>query len=217
LRFPRFLIAVLLGSFVLLLAACSGQGQQGGKGGATESPSSRVPSPGAKSGVFAGEELVPPVPAPPFDLTDHKGRRTKLSDYKGRYVLLTFAYTACPDICPRLARSFKEVEKAFEKDVDRRISFVIISVDPEGDTTEKARRWTEAFGGSWRYLVGSRFELEKVWDAYGILVQKASDGSIGHAVKTYLIDPNGLVRLRYMGVGWERAAISDLNKIMGEK
>lgn len=208
----RWLLAAgLLGSLTLLLAACTGAGRQDGGSGASGG------TPGAAPGAtFMGEEIVPPVPAPAFDLTDQEGRRTKLADYKGRYVLLTFAYTGCPDICPGLAQSFRKVEQAYGQDVDRKISFVIISLDPEGDTQEKAKRWTEAFGGSWRYLIGSRTDLEKVWDSYGMVAQKASDGSVEHAVKTFVIDPNGLIRLRYGGLGWDTSAVNDLKKLMGQ-
>lgn len=216
-RARSFVALTLFVSFALFLTACSGQGQRRGDTGATNTPPpTQTPSVAAEpGGSFAGEELVPPIPAPPFNLTDHEGRRTRLSDYKGRYVLLSFAYTGCPDICPTLARSFREVEKAFANDIDRRISFVIISLDPEGDTAEKAKRWTRAFHGSWRFLIGSRPDLEKIWDAYGVVVQTASDGGISHSVMTYLIDPNGLVRLRYGGLGWDKAVIGDLAKLLG--
>lgn len=170
---------------------------------------------GDGGGVFAGDEIVPPIPAPEFNLQDRDGKRLRLKDLRGRLVLVGFVYAGCPDICPRLARSFLTVQKEMNEVLGKDLELVLISVDPEGDTPERVNKWTEAFGGKWHYLIGSRRELEKVWDDYGMVVEKGKSGAVGHSVKTYLIDAQGLARIRYGGLGWEKAALEDIRRLLG--
>lgn len=207
--------AAILGSLALFLGGCGGSGQRADSGSTNGPPPASSSEPSSQQQTFIGDVIVPPVPAQPLELTDQDGKKVRLSDYKSKYVLLSFVYQGCPDICPRVANSVTGVEKAFADQLGTKLVTVLISIDPEGDTAEGAKAWTEAFGGRWRYLLGSRSQLEKVWDDYGMIVEKTSDGGVGHAVKTYIIDPQSLIRIRYGGVGWENAAISDLEGLMG--
>lgn len=191
----------------------SGNRSTGGGQGA-EKGSGTVRADRSDTGVFVGEEIVPPLPAPGFTLTDYTGKRVALKDFRGKVILLGFVYTGCPDICPRIAKSYTVVQQELGDAVGKRLELVFISVDPEGDTPERARKWTEAFKGKWHYLVGDRRTLEEVWDQYAIVVEKGQSG-VGHSVKTYLIDQQGLVRVRYGGLGWEKAAINDIRKLLG--
>lgn len=116
---------------------------------------------------FKGTELSNPGPAPAFRLTDHRGRTVSLQDYQGKVVVLTFLYTSCRDVCPIVTFKLKEVYEALGEDVGE-VAFLAVTVDPERDTAERAREYSEAWGMAdrWSFLVGSRSQLEPIWAAY---------------------------------------------------
>src|SRR4051812_43357286 len=87
LRPMRVLTVVVLAS---LAAGCGG-------GKAATAPASTTAT---QKDRFAGAELVPPRTSPPLALTDQQGRRVTLKEQRGRYTLVTFIYTHCPDVCP---------------------------------------------------------------------------------------------------------------------
>ena len=116
---------------------------------------------------FQGTTLTSGSPATPFELTDHFGQRVGLSDYDGRVVLLTFLYTNCPDVCPIVTGQLRKAHAALDADADE-VSFVAISVDPERDSVEEARAYSEKWemAKKWAFLVGDREELSPIWRAY---------------------------------------------------
>ncbi len=123
---------------------------------------------GGQEVAFSGTVIEDQREAANFRLTDHLGKDASLDEYNdGRVVVLTFLYTYCPDVCPIVAHHVKSVHESLGDDAGD-VSIVIVSVDPERDTVERAAEYSEAWGmsGNWAYLVGSEDELEPVWDAY---------------------------------------------------
>lgn len=121
----------------------------------------------SRSEAFQGTVFTTPRPAAIFQLQDQFGRPFSLSDHRGRVVLLTFLYTSCPDVCPIVTSQLREVHQMLGQDAGR-VSFVAVSVDPERDTVEAARAYSEKWDmlDKWTYAVGSREELSPVWAAY---------------------------------------------------
>ena len=116
---------------------------------------------------LAGTVLTTSDPATPFELTDQSGRPVSLADYRGKVVALAFLYTYCPDICPVVTSHLKQARGALGDDT-REVEFVAISVDPERDTVERARAYSQEWGmlDSWAFLVGDRERLSPIWKAY---------------------------------------------------
>lgn len=118
---------------------------------------------------FRGTPLEPARPAPDFVLTDHAGRRTRLSEHRGHPVVLFFGYTHCPDLCPltleRLQRMRSELGARGEA-----LRILLISVDPARDTPERMARYVRNFGPGVIGLTGSPAELALVRRAYGAYV-----------------------------------------------
>ena len=71
-----------------------------GCGSSTAAQTTTAPKP-----RFAGGELTPPRTAPPIALHDVNGDPVTLAAQRGRYVLVTFIYTHCPDVCPLITRT----------------------------------------------------------------------------------------------------------------
>jgi len=118
---------------------------------------------------LSGTEL-PAKDAPDFTLTDgQSGEAVTLSSLRGNVVALAFLYTHCPDACPLTAAQFRATQQALGGDAAR-VRFVAVSVDPEGDTPAAIREFsaTHDLKQNWRYLIGPRPALEKVWALYGV-------------------------------------------------
>jgi protein SCO1 len=111
---------------------------------------------------------VPDRPAPTFRLRDETGAWRTPASARGDVLIVTFIYTRCRDLCPRQAAEIKDAVLA----ADGGVQVYAISVDPEHDDRAAAQAWLERMGvagGPVHILLGSRRELEPVWDRYGIV------------------------------------------------
>jgi protein SCO1 len=165
---------------------------------------------------FQGSLIDPPVPAADFSLTDLTGSAFRLSDQRGKIVLLFFGYTYCPDVCPVTLSEFRKINQQLGNDA-KNVRFIFITVDPERDTIEQLRRYVPNFDPSFIGLTGSRSDLEKVWKSYGVYASKqpVSNSSqsednylVDHTARVYLIDQQGNWRLTYP-FGMEAGQITD--------
>jgi protein SCO1/2 len=150
---------------------------------------------GCAAPQLAGTDLGA-TDAPDFTLTDGMtGRAVTLSAQRGQLVALTFLYTTCPDVCPLTASRFRAAQSELQADAGR-VTFIAVSVDPDGDTPKAVREFSAAHGlaSNWYYLVGGRAQLAPVWAAYGIGVQAGST-TVTHNDAVYLIDGRGRERV----------------------
>jgi protein SCO1/2 len=132
--------------------------------------------------------------APGFSLPDQSGALYSLASSRGRPVALMFMDSRCHQECPlegrALAAGLRGVPGA------QRPLIVVVSVNPWEDTRASARHAIERFGLAsydWRWLLGSRQQLEPVWRKFGIQVRRAR-GDIEHSDALYLIDSRGFER-----------------------
>ena len=164
-----------------------------------------------------GEVLLPAEPAPGFALTDQAGRRLSLEALRGRTLLLDFIFTRCSGPCPILTATHVAVERSLSDELLEQTRFVSISVDPEHDTPLKLAAYATARGadlGHWSFLTGPVDEVEAVMRAYGVGTTRGPDGALEHVVATFLIDREGRIVKRYLGLEHEPAEISaDLGMI----
>jgi protein SCO1/2 len=145
-------------------------------------------------------------PAPDFALVDQDGRRVALADLRGRAVLLDFVYTQCPGPCPILTGTHVAVQRGLPSALRERTWFASVSLDPERDTPEALRDYARARGAdlaSWSFLSGPPDEVAAVVRAYGIGSIRKPDGEIDHVVASFLIDPQGRIARRYLGLEHE--------------
>ena len=75
-------------------------------------------------------------PAPDFVLTDHRGQPVRLSDFRGKAVVLSFIYTACPDVCPFLAENLRTAYEILPEEARDDVALVAVTLDPARDTQQ---------------------------------------------------------------------------------
>ena len=84
---------------------------------------------------FSGVAPNPIGPAPDFALTDENGQPFKLSDLRGKWILLAYGYTHCPDVCPLTLSHLRDVKKIVDPNGDQ-VQVVFVTIDPERDTPD---------------------------------------------------------------------------------
>lgn len=147
-----------------------------------------------------GLELDVPQPASDFTLWDGARQPVRLSDFRGRWVLLYFGYTACPDVCPAtLADVASAVQTLGERAGEVQVLFV--TIDPERDPPEQAARYARAFDPSFIGLSGSLDEITTAATPFGIYFEKDTTSATAagylmtHTSTVTAIDRQGNVRL----------------------
>jgi protein SCO1/2 len=130
----------------------------------------------------------------PFSLVDQTGRRVTNEDYKGRFMLVYFGYTFCPDVCPLGLQTIAQALDALPPDQQERIVPVFVTVDPARDTVEVMREYVTSFHPRLVGLTGSEDEIKSTLSAYRVYAQKAEpEGGnylVDHSTFTYLMSPD---------------------------
>jgi protein SCO1/2 len=175
-----------------------------------------VPSPAANP------SLAVIRPAPDFTLLDPQGRPVRLSELRGRVVLLSFVYTSCPSACPLITQRMALLQRrlAEARLLPARVSLVSVTVDPERDGPATLARHAKAFGAhpeGWRFLRESTERLRPVLASYDEWTRRLPGGEIDHPARLYLIDRAGRVREIYsLALFDEYQALRDIRALLRE-
>lgn len=175
-------IASLLGGLMVALAGCGG------------APAGQQEKAGVEKGNLAGARI-----GGPFTLTDQDGAKRSWSDFKGRYRLVYFGYSYCPDVCPvdlqRIAQGFRQFEKQ-APDRAAKVQPIFITLDPERDTPEVVKNYVSAFHPKLIGLTGTPEEIAAVAKQFVVVYMKerpqgSTDYLVSHSRTPYLFDPDG--------------------------
>jgi len=164
---------------------------------------------------FAGSELSPPRTSPPIALHDAAGRPVTLAGQRGRFVLVTFVYTHCPDVCPLITQNLNSALRQLG-DARNQVRVLAVSVDPKGDTAAAVRRYAaqRELLPEFRYLIGSRPALRRTWAAWHVLAVQRNPELVDHVAYTALIDRTGKQRVLYDSQVKARQVLHDLRVLM---
>jgi cytochrome oxidase Cu insertion factor (SCO1/SenC/PrrC family) len=137
--------------------------------------------------------------APPISLTDQRGHRVRLEDFRGKVVVLAFIDSRCTEVCPIIAQELIGANHDLGKQMARNVVFVGVNVNPRAESTVDVARFTNAHGlgtlPNWYFLTGSTKTLARVWKAYGIQVELPANASqTVHADYLYFLNPLGRER-----------------------
>ncbi|KAA0676676.1 SCO family protein [Roseomonas genomospecies 6] len=138
----------------------------------------------------------------PFTLTDQDGRTVTDADYRGKYLLIYFGYTYCPDVCPTELGTMARAMDLLGRQADK-VQPMFISVDPERDTVAHLKDYVGLFHPSLVGLTGTPEQVKAAAKAYRVYYAKApqKDGKpedylMDHSSFLYLMGPDG----RFLGV-----------------
>jgi protein SCO1 len=137
--------------------------------------------------TFHGSLISPPEPAADFSLTSQTGSTVKLSDFRGKYVLMYFGFTNCTSECPLTMGFLKQMHDKLGSQADQ-TQVIMVSTDPARDTPAALGAFLSHFDPSFVGVTGSKDALQPVWASYGVTVL---DNGETHSSYLYLIDPQG--------------------------
>lgn len=130
---------------------------------------------------------------PRYLLQDPNGRSVTSEDFRGRFQLITFGYTYCPDICPTTLVELAEILKQLG-DRAERVQAIFISVDPERDSGSVLKGYTEFFDPRILGLTGSPALVKRAADNFRIRYAKVREP--GAAANNYAVDHSaGIIAL----------------------
>jgi protein SCO1/2 len=132
----------------------------------------------------------------PFTLVDHTGKTVTDKDYRGKFMLVFFGYTFCPDVCPTelntIGVALDKMGPAAEKVVP-----IFVTVDPQRDTAEKLKSYVADFHPRLVGLTGTEEQVAVAAKAYKVYYKKvgaekaAADYLLDHSSYIYLMGPDG--------------------------
>lgn len=136
---------------------------------------------------------------PRYLLQDPNGRSVTSEDFRGRFQLIAFGYTYCPDICPTTLVEMAEILKQLGEDASR-VQPIFISVDPERDTGKILKTYTEFFDPRILGLTASPALVRRAADNFKIRYAKVREPgtppdryAVDHSAGMILLGPDGAV------------------------
>ena len=134
----------------------------------------------------------------PFQLVDQEGRPVDESLLQGKWSLVFFGFTYCPDFCPTTLAAL-EATKQRLGDKAKDLQIVFISVDPERDTPQALKDYlsSDGFPEGVIGLTGTPEQVRVAADAYRAYYQKVGEGegyTMNHSLTVYLMGPDGTFR-----------------------
>jgi protein SCO1/2 len=162
----------------------------------------------AGSQLYGAFKYDPPVPAPDFRLLDADGRPLALEDLRGKYALIYFGYTFCPDVCPDTLLSLARIRGELGERASQ-VKLVFVTVDPERDTPEVIGRYVRRFAPDLIGLTGDPATIAQVARSFGVRYNKVSYGRAGnyavdHSAYIFLVDRGGRLLYRFdYREGWQ--------------
>lgn len=166
-----------------------------------------------------GVLLQSPRQADDFTLTASTGEPLALSDLRGKFVLIYFGYTFCPDVCPTTMNDLKQMAAALGEKKMENVQVILLTVDPQRDTPEQLKLYTTSFHPDFIGLTGDLAEIQRIASQFGVFFE-AQPGTpqtgylVDHTSAVTVIDPEGYVRMifPYGTTGEEMAA--DMSYLM---
>ncbi len=130
----------------------------------------------------------------PFALTDQNGQARTDKDFRGRYMLIYFGYTFCPDVCPATLGEMGDALGQLGSDPTRIVP-IFITIDPARDKPAVLKTYLKSFGANFVGLTGSAKAVVNVTHEYRVYFAKhplpGGGYAMDHSSTIYLLGPDG--------------------------
>lgn len=145
-------------------------------------------------GVFIDS---PAVTLPSFSLTDHNEKPLTNDTLLGKWSLIFFGYTSCPDICPTTMGVLEKLNR--EPNFPKNTQTIFVSLDPKRDTAVVLKEYVGYFNDDFIGATGEKKELDKFQEPLGVIYGYDGDTSsddyiVNHFAAIHVIDPTGKQR-----------------------
>ncbi len=178
-------------------------------------PEAREKLLGAGAPTTSGTALI----GGPFTLTDASGKTVTDNDFRGRYMLVFFGFTSCPDICPAGLQLISAALAKVGAKADN-VTPIFISVDPARDTQQKLGDYVKNFNARIIGLTGSPEQIAAVAKAYKVFYEKTPNGTdpadygMNHTSIIYLMNPDGSYATHFTPMTSVDAMAEKLDKLL---
>jgi protein SCO1/2 len=166
----------------------------------------------------AAQRRAVQFPVHDFTLTDQYGRNFRFEPLRGKVILVGFAYTTCPDVCPLMTAAMRQVQTSLSPAEHDAVYLLTVTTDPEIDEAKVLASYAKRYGvdlSNWAFLTGDEAMLAPVWKNFGVRVQRKARGLIDHTSLTAVIDQSGIVRFAYHGASPDpKVVLHDLRSLL---
>ncbi|HZS48618.1 MAG TPA: SCO family protein [Blastocatellia bacterium] len=166
-----------------------------------------------------GAMLMDDQAVPDFELTNQDDKQVKLSDFRGKPVVVTFIYTRCPfeDMCPRLTHNFQKIQNELAPKFGTKFELLSVSVDPANDTPAVLRDYAKREHidlAQWNLLTGKDDQIHRIASNFGVDYW-ASGGIVNHGMASAVIRPDGTLMKVYRESDWNPGdVVADVTKLL---
>jgi protein SCO1/2 len=161
------------------------------------------------------------IPIGDFALVDQNGRPFQLRSIKGKVIVVDFAYTTCPDVCPLMTAALRTVQTSLGASEHDTVYLLTVTTDPEVDTPPVLAAYAKRYRAdvsNWAFLTGDPSSLAQVWKSFGVKVIRRARGLVDHTPLTAVMDQSGNVRFAYHGAAPDpKAMLQDIRSLLRQK
>jgi protein SCO1/2 len=143
--------------------------------------------------------LEPARPLPPMSFIDQQGQPFGAERLRGRWSILFFGFTHCPDVCPTTLALLAQLETQLaDLPTEQRPQIVLMSVDPQRDTPDRLAKYVNSFSPTFTGVTGSQQAMHEFALKLGVpvaITQLPGGGyTVDHSAAIFIIDPQGALR-----------------------
>ncbi len=127
-------------------------------------------------------------------LIDHRGQPFNLSRLQGKWTLIFFGFTHCPDVCPTALADLNKLLESLDNDIRADTQVVLVSVDPARDTEAVLANYVTYFNPEFIGVTGEFLQIKRFAGQLNVAFNKVSLGdtyTVDHSANIVLINPRG--------------------------
>lgn len=173
----------------------------------------------ARARGYTAIDLTGAAIGPDYLLSYPDGKPATLRDFRGKFVLLFFGFTQCPDVCPTALARAVEIRRLLGADGNK-LQIVFVTIDPERDSGPLLREYMAAFDPGFIAVRGSAEQTAKTAKDFKVMYRKVPSGesyTMDHTAITYVFDASGKIRLGLKHDQTAQQCADDLRQLINPK